>query len=551
MQVLLNTWTKLFYDAIEKRALNQVTHAALLFVGLVVAATAVVVMSLLARQFLQIHWRRHLTHQLVTQWLSSQAFYRLNVMRGADFAPEARIAEDARLAVEPIVDIVIGFVSAVVTFVAFVGILWRTGGALDIGSHHIHGYMVFAAIAYSVIVSVFMVGVGSSYAERVRRRSEAEAQLRYDLTRIRENAESIALVRGEEGEKATIGSRYATVVEAWRQFAVRWGYMTVVVNTSALAAPVVPVLLIAPQYLNDPTMTFGTVMQVATAFGTVQSSLAWFTSNYARISEWFASASRLAELDAYMRASSASDEADSRIEIKPSADEKLRLENVAVRLHTGKALIADAAFSIEPGEMVMVTGKSGTGKSTLIRAIAGLWPWGSGTILVPEKADIAFVPQRPYMPVGTLKSAVTYPRPADDIPDADVVAALEKCDLGALAPRLREIGAWDRMLSGGEQQRLSFARLLIHRPTLVILDEATSALDEENQSRLMELFKTDLFEASVISVAHRTTLAKYHNRQITLRPNTKGARAFDRMRQMTSWARMRDAMRRPKRAGRV
>jgi putative ATP-binding cassette transporter len=548
MQVLLNRWTKLFFDAIEKRAVDQLTQAAYLFAGLLVAITLAVVCSLLARLFLQIHWRRHLTRQLTEQWLSNQAFYRLNIMRGADFAPEARIAEDARLAVEPIVDLVIGFMSAVVTFAAFVGILWQVGGSLTLGGVTIPGYMVWAAIAYSLIVSLFMITIGRSYAERIRQRSEAEAQFRYELTRVRENAESIALVRGEEGERTTLGTRFGRVVEAWRQYALRWGYMTIVVNTSALAAPIVPVLLMAPSYLGDTSMTFGTVMQAAAAFGTVQASLAWVTANFARISEWFASASRLAELSAYVQASSAPDEAQTRIEIKQSPDDKLRLENVAVKLHNGRALIADAQFSIEPGEMVMVTGKSGTGKSTLIRAIAGLWPWGSGTILLPKDADIAFVPQRPYMPLGTLKAAVTYPKPPEEVPDAAVVEALTKCDLAALAERLHEKESWDRLLSGGELQRVSFARLLIQKPSLVILDEATSALDEGNQARLMELFKTDLYEASVISVAHRVTLKRYHGRQITLRKKSTGARAVDRLRALTDWSRIRNAMRRPKRS---
>jgi putative ATP-binding cassette transporter len=285
-------------------------------------------------------------------------------------------------------------------------------------------------------------------------------------------------------------------------------------------------------------------MQAAAAFGTVQGSLAWVTSNFSRLSEWYAAASRVAELSSYIQSASTPGEERARIEIREIEGGALELQNVAVKLHNGRMLIADAAFTIAPGEMVMVTGKSGTGKSTLIRAIAGLWPWGSGTILMPKGSRVEFVPQRPYMPLGTLKAALTYPDPVSAHSDEECSHALRMCDMDHLLARLHDHAAWDRILSGGELQRVSFARLLIHKPDIVILDEATSALDEENQTRIMELFRTDLASASVISVAHRTTLARYHNRQITLHKQHQGARATDRLRQLTAWAKARREARR-------
>ena len=547
VQVALNHWTKEFFDAIEKRSVDQLSRAAMLFVALIAASTAVVVIGMVTRQLLQIYWRQKITERLLNLWITNQAFYRLNVIRTDDFAPEHRIAEDARLTVEPIVDLVIGFMTATVTFIAFVGILWRLGGSITIGGIDLPGFMVLGAIAYALSVSLLMMVVGSSYAQRVRDRSEAEAQLRYELTHLRENAESIALVRGELGEQTSLLGRLGRVVEAWRKYAFRWGYMTVVVNASALAAPIVPVLLMMPKYLSEPGMTFGTVMQAATAFGTVQASLAWVTSNFARLSEWYAAASRVAELNVYIQAAASPGAEQSRIEIKESDGGQLRLANVGVRLHTGRKLITDAEFTISPGEMVMVTGKSGIGKSTLLRAIAGLWPWGSGTIFVPPGAKIAFASQRPYLPAGTLKAALTYPADPSECPDEVVVRALELCDLNSLAARLQERGAWDRILSGSEQQSVAFARLLIQKPTITILDEATSALDEETETRLMELFKSELYETSVISVAHSPALAQYYGRQIALSREKLGVRVFVRMGRLTGWTRMRAAMaRRPK-----
>lgn len=541
-QVALNHWTKDFYDAIERRSVDQLSHAALLFAGLVVGSTAVVVSGMLTRQMLQIFWREKITQRLINLWVTNQAFYRLNVIRTDDFAPEHRIAEDARLSVEPIVDLVIGFLTAAITFAAFVGILWKLGGSITLGGIELPGFMVLGAIAYALSVSLLMTIVGASFAQRVRDRSEAEAQFRYDVTRMRENAESIALVRGEIGEQASLVRRFGNVVDTWRRYAFRWGYMTVVVNASALAAPIVPVLLMMPKYLSEPGMTFGTVMQAATAFGTVQASLAWVTSNFARISEWYAAASRVAELNAYIQAAAKPGEENARIEIKDSDKGQLKLENVEVKLHTGRKLIADTDLEIAPGEMVMVTGKSGIGKSTLLRAIAGLWPWGAGIIYVPPGANIAFTSQRPYLPVGTLKAVLSYPKSPEDFSDEVATRALELCELQALGSRLQEHAAWDRILSGSELQCVAFARLIMQKPSVIILDEATSALDEEMQAKIMELFKSELFESSVISVSHSPTIAKYHSRQINLRREKLAAKAFDKIGQVTGWAKMRAAM---------
>ncbi len=537
----LNQWNKTFYDALEQKSWEQLGQAALLFLALAVAATFAAVLALAARLFLQISWREHLTKRAIGAWLRDRAFYRLTIMQGTGFAPEHRVAEDIRLTVEPIVDLTVGFVSSVITLIAFVGVLWSVGGAMAFGGIVVPGFMVFAAIAYATLVSLLMITIGQRYAQNVRDRSEAEAQFRYELTRVRENAESVALIRGEVGEVRSLGQALDSVVDRWRRFAMRWSQMTFVISASSLSAPVVPVLLMAPKYLAGEA-TLGTVMQAAAAFGLVQSSLGWVTSNFARLSEWYAAASRVEELFSYIAMATSETDGTREIEISNGPDENLRLIDVSLELYTGRQIIAESDLLVRPGEMVLVNGESGTGKSTLVRAIAGLWPWGAGKILLPANAKLQFVPQRPYLPLGTLRAAVAYPRAASEVPTADIAHALDLCALSHLLPRLDENAPWDRILSGGEQQRISFARLIVTRPTLVILDEATSALDEANQARMMELFRTELFSTTVISVAHRPSLEAYHSRRITLVKEKAGAQMVDRRMRSTVWDRMRRAL---------
>ncbi len=539
MQLAVNYWNRSFFDALDKRASDAIWSATILFPVLAVLAGVAVVGAVMCKALLQIQWRARVTDELSDRWLANHAFYRLNVLQGAEMSPEHRIAEDVRLTIEPIVDLIIGFTNAVLTFVAFVGVLWVVGGSAMIGGVHIPGFMVFAALAYASVAGGAMLLAGAPYAQTVRDRNEAEARFRFELTRIRENAESIAMSSGRSGERARLSGYFGDVVSRWSRMTWVWGRMTWVAHTNNIVSPIVPLLLMAPKYLAGDA-SLGTVMQATAAFVSVQAAAGWFTANFAKLSEWYASATRVAEIGALIDLAGDVPESQ-RINIGTSPDGDLHLSDVSVALYSGRALVADAELKIKAGEMVMVVGESGTGKSSLIRAIAGLWPWGSGRILLPEGARTHFLPQRPYLPNGTLEQALSYPSPAGSYPREELSDVLQTCMLDHLAPRLGDTAAWDKELSGGEQQRLAFARMLLAQPTIAILDEATSALDEIGQAQLMELFRFRLSGTTVISVAHRPSLGYYHSRHIVLRRDLNGATVNAVTTEQGSFARMRMA----------
>ena len=518
VQYGINLWNRSFFNALEQKQENVVLSAIGLFAVLAVAASAVSVFQLICRMRLQVYWRQWLTERLAERWLGDQRFYRLSIAAPDVDAPEFRIADDARIATEPVVDFGSGILNAVLTAVVFFSVLWTVGGDADVFGIHIPGFMVFAAFGYSALMSGSMVLFGRPLIRRIEAKNSAEARLRTEMVRVRENAESIALIGGEKDETSGLRATLQHLVDAWMKQITQLARMTWLMGSNWVVAPVFPLLLCAPSYLAG-TMTLGSLMQTAAAFVQVQVALNWLFDNYPRIAEWLASAGRVTGLwTAFTRLdASVGTDASDRIVIADSPDGALRLEGLSVAQYNGRVMIDEADTAIEPGDRVLLTGESGTGKSTLIRAIAGLWPWGSGRVLLPRGATVAFLPQRAYIPQGTLRLVLRYPATRDEVDDEVLSAALERCGLGHLARRLDEEDRWDKILSGGEQQRIGFARLLIQRPDVVIMDEATAALDTGSQASMMELFQTELQDATVISVGHRPELEQYHTRKLALR----------------------------------
>jgi putative ATP-binding cassette transporter len=531
--LLINRWNKFFFDALEQKDVASVTLGVGIVLGLALAAAAVAVGQVHARMRLQLGWRGWLTQRLIDRWLSERRFYQLTIVGGEGRHPEFRIADDVRLAVEPLVDFAIGLANAVLAAAAFFGVLWVVGGALRIGPVSVPGYMVVAAVIYAALTSTAMILVGRPLIRGVERKNAAEAQLRYELTRVRESAENIALIGGDDDERERLKETFASLAQRWLRVIAKQAHMTWISNAHSVLAPVVPLLLGAPKYLAGE-LSLGELMQIATAFTQAQIALNWLIDNAIRLAETLASAQRVVELSQAMDALDVmigQGGPEETIVLGYSPDDAIHIQDLSIKQQNGVMMVEGASTVIQKGEKVLVKGDSGTGKSTLIRAMAGLWPWGSGTILRPRRATVTFMPQRPYLPLGTLRHALLYPYPDEGrLPNERLQDALARCGLSHMTERLDAEENWDGILSGGEKQRLAFARLLVHPPDIVIMDEATSALDEVSQARMMEFFSSELAAVTLVSVGHRPGLEHYHEREIHLvrEDGEEGVHARDR-----------------------
>lgn len=525
----INVWNRAIFDAIEQRNARTIYFLSAVFVPLVLGSGSLVVAQVYLRMTIQRRWRSWLTTSVIARWLANGRYYQLNLVAGDHTNPEARISEDLRIATESPVDFIAGVLNAFLSASTFIVVLWTIGGALTLpiggSSVTIPGFLVVTAVIYAAITSTSMVVIGRHFVHLSEEKNQAEAEFRYTLTRVRENGESIALLGGEEEERSGIDKTFAYVLGQWALLTGQHMRTALVSQGSSLFAPVVPILLCAPKFLEG-SMTLGQVMQAASAFAIVQGAFGWLVDNYPRLAGWNASARRIASLMMSLDGLERAEQSDTLGRIQHGETEDgamLSLNNLSVSLDDGTGVVKETEVEIEPGERVLVSGESGTGKSTLVRAVAGLWPWGGGSVDFHADSRLFMLPQRPYVPIGTLRRAVAYPAPADNWTIAEINVALDKVGLDYLKGKIEEDAPWDQILSGGEKQRLAFARLLLHSPDIIVLDEATSALDEKSQDKMMETVIHELPDVTIISVAHRAELEAYHSRKITLERREGGA----------------------------
>jgi putative ATP-binding cassette transporter len=530
VQVRFNVWNRDFFNALENR--DRAAFFGQLWTLLILVGAAMVsaVAQLWAKQMLSLDWRRWLVHSLQERWLQGGLHYQLNFVPDAADNPDQRITENTRWATAMAVDLLVGLLGSILTLISFLGILWTLSGSLHVAfgasEFDIPGYMVWAALLYAVVGSALTLLLGAPMVNINVRRNQAEADHRFALIRMRENSEGIALIRGEGDEDRTLRAAFARVISVMKELYGRERMLMYLTSAYGMLAGVVPIVVASPRYFAG-AITLGVLMQITQAFLEVTRSLNWFVDKFPLLADWRSHIARVAALDDTFEHAAAL-EADQTITLVTGPDEEgrevLAFRDLQVGHADGNVVIQDANAVIQAGEKVLIVGESGTGKSTLFRAVSGLWPWGSGEIRTPPREKMFFMPQRPYIPLGTLRAALAYPASPKRFADAAMVAALERCALPHLVSRLEEEERWDRVLSLGEQQRLAFARLLLHRPRWVFLDEATAALDDENQDAMMRLFREELAESALVSIGHRPGLDVYHDRTLHLVRAPDGAK---------------------------
>ncbi len=525
-QVRLNDWNGSFFDALSQRNLPGLGHELLIFLAIVAVLLALVVGQTWMQQMLKVRLREWLTHHLLDQWLVRGRAYRLGLAGQIGVNPDQRIEEDTRKLTELSAGLGVGLLQATMLLVSFIGILWALSSRLvfSFDGYHfaIPGYMVWCAVAYALIGSLLTWRVGVPLIGLNAELYAREAELRFALVRVSESAESIALFHGEEDERRQLESNLNRIITTMRDLSGALSRLTWITSGYGWVAIVVPIIVASPGYFSG-SLTIGGLMMVVGAFNQVQNSLRWFVDQFPSIADWRATLHRVSAFKAAVDEVDRIDEAVERIGLVRHPEGKLAFDGVSVLLSDGRVVISEATVEIGHGERVLIVGESGAGKSTLFRALAGLWPWGGGTIRLPAADSMMFMPQRPYLPLGTMRSAITYPDPPEAFATADVEAVVKRVGLAEFLPMLDFKGRLDKSLSLGQQQLIGFARLLLHRPSWLFLDEATSALDEVSQRRVMSMFDHELRSAAVLSIGHRPGLEAFHTRVLHLVRTPQGA----------------------------
>ncbi len=521
INVMINQWNARFYNALQDKNWDAFVSEVLFFCMLVAVFIVIAVYQLYLNQWLQIRWRRWMTQQYLSHWLDGSNHYRMQLLGDAADNPDQRIAEDINLFIEKGLYLGLGLLNSVVTLGSFVVILWALSASAPFTLFGIDwaipGYLVWAALIYSVAGTAIIHWIGKPLIDLNFTQQRYEADFRFNLIRVRENSEQIALLDGETAENRRLLDRFGRVADNWMLIMSRTKKLTFFSAGYTQVSIVFPYAVVSPAYFAG-SIQLGGLMQTASAFSSVQGALSFFVSSavYRQLAEWRAVIARLAGFQRAVEAGRAVAVSPPVVEVVTgAANAGVQIDDVAVNLPDGTPLVAGDGLAIPPGDRVLVTGPSGSGKSTLFRAIGGIWPFGKGRIVVPAEARLMMLPQRPYFPVGTLSAAITYPAETAKFSAQQIAEALRAVGLPALAGRLDEDAHWNRMLSLGEQQRLGIARALLQAPDYLFLDEATASLDEASEAALYKLLQERLPKTTLVSIGHRSTLKALHRNRLS------------------------------------
>ncbi len=509
ISVVLNRWYVDFYNSLEKKDLEGFTQSILYFCGIATVAILAAVYRSYLQQMLTIRWRRWLTEQHFAKWLSHKSYYQLE-QGGYTDNPDQRLSEDLNKFSTDTLTLGLGLLKTLVSLVSFSIILWGVSGSIELFGLTIPGYMFWAAFFYALVGSWLTHVIGRRLIPLSNQQERYEADLRFSLVRVRENAESIALSDGEPNEKQRLSDRFGMI---WNNY---WSLMRVQKRLTFFTAGYSQIAIIfafvvaAPRYFAGK-IELGGLMQINSAFGNVQENFSWFVDAYTTLASWRATCDRLLS---FRQAMAQNEAHESAITVEHVGD-SLSLTGLALQLGNDRQLLDNASLQIHAGERLMLSGRSGSGKSTLLRALGGLWRQGHGNIRLPAQ-DALFLPQKPYLPIGTLREALSYPQAVDGYPAERFAQVLDICRLGHLTARLDEGAHWQRMLSPGEQQRVAFARALLYRPRWLYMDEATSAMDEEDEAMLYQALIDQLPDVTLVSIGHRSSLQRFHKRLLRI-----------------------------------